>query len=683
MGDENTCVFYESSDNMQCLLFGDFREDEYVKYFNANVAVKFLNEPSVKKAAFAESKENFSLNSQNLFFGDLSENVEEGFQNDVITSWADAAEGFVSEDHGTGSELKKDVESLKLVEDNATTEDSSDSPVITNASTSVNQKHAQSSDIAGKSHDEARTFNTIKPEHPAKNSHVAAHGKPEPEFVKPVAQKPKSWASLFKSDKPNQFQSLPNILSVNVEQETTKEAIHFGSKNEHNEASSTVNVEHDEKAKALAGKLTLEFLLLDFLQKVSLRPENLPLKLRGLINNGNWCYINATLQSLLGCSAFYHLFKSMLPFKPKQGASLSTPLTDTMIEFVNEFSTLDVKDLNNRGGKKNDEIRTGISFEPKNVYEILSVQKTTLSETGKQQDAEEFLTFLLNGLHEEFASLNVLMQNPAKNNNSNRHSTVVERVVNGNLSDRSVVIIDDYDSDKQDGDNDDKHSADQWEQVGRNNKSATLRQADDKETLITKIFGGVTRSSVHHAGAKESASLQPFFTIQLDIQAENIWNINDAFENYFTKENLEGFTSSKTNAKVEASHKTSLEKLPRVLILHLKYFVYDKTGGCQKTHKEIEIERELEIPNDVLSQSLKGRVPASQRKYELFAIEFHHGKIAAGGHYTTAVKHKDPLGWVYCNDSIIQKTQFGQIFKHHKEKVPYLLFYERVNNGNN
>ncbi len=48
--------------------------------------------------------------------------------------------------------------------------------------------------------------------------------------------------------------------------------------------------------------------------------------------------------------------------------------------------------------------------------------------------------------------------------------------------------------------------------------------------------------------------------------------------------------------QVEASHKTSLEKLPRILILHLKYFIYDKTGGCQKSHKAIEIERALEIP---------------------------------------------------------------------------------------
>jgi len=313
-------------------------------------------------------------------------------------------------------------------------------------------------------------------------------------------------------------------------------------------------------------------------------------------------------------------------------------------------------------------LRLGESFEPKRVYEILSILKFTLSESGKQQDAEEFLTFLLNGLHDEFSSLSKLIENVGKTNHA--MSPNGDSLVNGTIHDSS--------DSQDDRSNDEKEADDEWEHVGRNNKSANLRKTSTSETFITRLFGGVLRSSVHHEGAKESAMLQPFFTLQLDIQAENIWNIKDAFENYFTKESIEGFTSSKTNSKVEASYKTSLEKLPQVLILHLKYFVYDKTGGCQKTHKHVEISRELEIPKDVLSNNLKGRVPSNQRTYELFAVEFHLGKHAAGGHYTTAVRHKDPIGWVYCNDNIIQKVHFNQITKQQKDKVPYLLFYERV-----
>lgn len=39
----------------------------------------------------------------------------------------------------------------------------------------------------------------------------------------------------------------------------------------------------------------------------------------------------------------------------------------------------------------------------------------------------------------------------------------------------------------------------------------------------------------------------------------------------------------------------TLEKLPPVLVLHLKRFVYEKTGGCQKLIKNIEYPVDLEI----------------------------------------------------------------------------------------
>lgn len=46
---------------------------------------------------------------------------------------------------------------------------------------------------------------------------------------------------------------------------------------------------------------------------------------------------------------------------------------------------------------------------------------------------------------------------------------------------------------------------------------------------------------------------------------------------------------------MEASKRTTLEELPPVLILHLKQFVYDKTGGSQKLTKKMDYEMDLEI----------------------------------------------------------------------------------------
>lgn len=39
----------------------------------------------------------------------------------------------------------------------------------------------------------------------------------------------------------------------------------------------------------------------------------------------------------------------------------------------------------------------------------------------------------------------------------------------------------------------------------------------------------------------------------------------------------------------------TLEELPPVLVLHLKRFVFEKTGGCQKLTKTIDYPIDLEI----------------------------------------------------------------------------------------
>lgn len=39
----------------------------------------------------------------------------------------------------------------------------------------------------------------------------------------------------------------------------------------------------------------------------------------------------------------------------------------------------------------------------------------------------------------------------------------------------------------------------------------------------------------------------------------------------------------------------TLEELPPVLVLHLKRFVFEKTGGCQKLTKNVDYPVDLEI----------------------------------------------------------------------------------------
>lgn len=59
------------------------------------------------------------------------------------------------------------------------------------------------------------------------------------------------------------------------------------------------------------------------------------------------------------------------------------------------------KDKSGSGARKETEIVPGPPFEPSYVYKMLATINGDLFSDGRQQDAEEMLSFVLNGLHEE------------------------------------------------------------------------------------------------------------------------------------------------------------------------------------------------------------------------------------------------------------------------------------------
>lgn len=65
--------------------------------------------------------------------------------------------------------------------------------------------------------------------------------------------------------------------------------------------------------------------------------------------------------------------------------------------------------------------------------------------------------------------------------------------------------------------------------------------------LLTHFF----RSVVYQQSSKESATLQPFFTLQLDIQSDKIRTVQDALESLVARESVQGYT---TKTKQEVSY---------------------------------------------------------------------------------------------------------------------------------
>ncbi|XP_072836923.2 ubiquitin carboxyl-terminal hydrolase 10 isoform X2 [Pogona vitticeps] len=462
-----------------------------------------------------------------------------------------------------------------------------------------------------------------------------------------VNQPAKSWASLFHNSKPSistpmayvetKYIPPPTSPGVPEKQVEVKEG--------------PVPVSEDPVAIKIA----------ELLENVKLIHKPVSLQPRGLINKGNWCYINATLQALVACPPMYHLMKSIPMYSKSQRPCTSTPMIDSFVRLMNEFTNMPVppKAKQALGDKIARDIRPGAAFEPTYIYRLLTVIKSSLSEKGRQEDAEEYLGFILNGLHEEMLVLKKLLS----------PQTEKAAVSNG----PETQLVNEQEEQEEQGEGSD----DEWEQVGPRNKSSVTRQADFVQTPITDIFGGHIRSVVYQQSSKESATLQPFFTLQLDIQSDKIRTVQDALESLVARESVQGYTT-KTKQEVEISRRVTLEELPPVLVLHLKRFVYEKTGGCQKLIKNIEYPVDLEISKELLSPGVKSKIFKGQRTYRLFAVVYHHGNSATGGHYTTDVFQIGLNGWLRIDDQAVKVITQYQVVKPSAERTAYLLYYRRV-----
>ena len=177
-----------------------------------------------------------------------------------------------------------------------------------------------------------------------------------------------------------------------------------------------------------------------------------------------------------------------------------------------------------------------------------------------------------------------------------------------------------------------------------------------------------------------TANLQPFNTLPLDIQSPKVLTLKDALQKLVAKDEITGFTCPKTKQQVMASNQVMLESLPRVLTLQLKRFIYED-GGLQKVTKRLLFPIDLEINRDLLSVNSRNKYNANQRKYRLFAVVNHEGKEANKGHYVSDIFHNGYNCWLRFDDSAVSQISEAAVLKHEPPRVPYLLFYKRLDSS--
>lgn len=324
--------------------------------------------------------------------------------------------------------------------------------------------------------------------------------------------------------------------------------------------------------------------------------------------------------------------------------------------FIQEYTTIDsastAEQLRKRL-KPDDFEKYGEPLTPEYVYDVIKqLPRFRDMRRGHQQDAQEFLGFLLEELHEECAAA---MRRGTST--SSGRSTPVNSTSN---------VSDVADNDTE------------WSEVGRKQKPSVVRSSGAvlTESPVTNIFGGKLRSELKIQGNKMSVTLEPYQPLQLDIGSPQVNNIIDALKGITTPESMQGDFQSVRGKVDRASKQVFIETLPPVLILHLKRFHYDNTTKrTEKIWKKVGYPLELEMPKEVFPSQVRTRMAGRGGfpKYHLTGVIYHHGKNANGGHYTVDIRRQDGSEWIRLDDTLIRRIRSEDVAEGGSEENPKVL----------
>eukprot|EP01066_Platyproteum_vivax_P016074 Platyproteum_vivax@DN7008_c3_g1_i5.p1 len=353
----------------------------------------------------------------------------------------------------------------------------------------------------------------------------------------------------------------------------------------------------------------------------------------GLTNLGNTCYMNSALQCLSHTREIMEFFVKDSDYNGE--INRNNPMGTggrLVVSFAGLMKNLWTPD------------ETEYSIAPTRLKRDLAEFAPHLAGYA-QQDAQEFLAFLLDGLHEDL-------------NRITKKQYIEEPDLDNDILEKKTL---------------DRLAAEAWQRYLRRNSSH-----------LVDLFQGQLKSELKcQTCSYFSIRFDPVMYLSLPLrnkEGELVGGLQEAFNAYTEEEDLGSeneWMCPRCKCMRQATKKIDVWVLPPILIVHLKRFEFD-----HHTRRLCKLDSLVDCPTEGLDLAslVKGKYKFPPT-YELYAVLNHKGMSISYGHYTAFCKYTNTNCWYQFNDESVSMLSglSPPVVTHHS----YVLFYRRTSHKGN
>ncbi|PHH90772.1 hypothetical protein CDD83_2701 [Cordyceps sp. RAO-2017] len=367
----------------------------------------------------------------------------------------------------------------------------------------------------------------------------------------------------------------------------------------------------------------------------------------GLNNPRNWCYANSVLQSLLASPGFgRELAESEWVNKyhvPRKANEKIDPPQLMMRIVSNLFHWM----------------ATG-KFETMKAQTLMDYSRHLcksgdgLAQFGgvEQQDAQEFMSFITEQLHDE--------TNPRRDRTGN---AAQPRTQGRPLVESAVEF---------------------WQ-----------GHSEFNDSIIDRYWRGLEVSTVECMDCHtRTHTFSPFGWVPVTVNSGRDMTLPEVLSQHVAGNRLEDFACDHCQGKRNATQSMSFARLPPLLCISFRRFNFDG-NGLSKCNTAISWDfNDLDFSPYFVDAAERAGAGGDKAfsgpfRYECYAVIVHSGRQLNTGHYFAYVRGSgahDPYAWYCCNDSSVSKVRIGSgdshdvqrdVFRSDTDRVPYLVFFRR------